>query len=53
MAGGRGGEVIKDPLEWKILGGQGCKSRSLLCEGYGYFPEPHSSNYIALLTQCK
>ena len=35
--------VIKDPLEWKVLGGGGggYKSKSLPWGRYGYFLEPH------------
>ena len=40
---GKGGGVIKDPLERKTLGGgRGCKSKSFPWGvGYGYFLEPH------------
>ena len=33
--------VIKDPMERKILGVGGCKSKSLPWGRYGYFLEPH------------
>ena len=46
MAGGGGwGGGHQRPPGMEVLGGQGCKSKSLLCEGYGYFLEPHNSNY--------
>ena len=40
-----GGGVIKDPLRMENPGGWGggCKSKSLLLEGYRYFLEPHNS----------
>ena len=36
-----GGGSSKTPLERKILGGGGCKSKSLPWWRYGYFLEPH------------
>ena len=44
--GGGGGGGDQRPPGMENPGGQGCKSKSLLCEGYGYFPEPLSSNYF-------
>ena len=39
-----GGGSSKTPLEWKILGGGGCESKSLPWGRYGYFLEPHIHN---------
>ena len=40
-----GGGSSKTPLEWKILGGGGCESKSLPWGRYGYFLEPHIHNW--------